>query len=204
MRNQNRTKPLILLSQRIENLPDRNETRDSLDQNLAKLFESLELLPFPVPNVLGESLEEWISMIKPDGVVLSGGNNIGDYPERDQTEKTLLRHARENTLPLLGICRGMQMMLHVAGSNLKLVPGHTKVKHSLQIIKGIYPSEVTSYHDYGIFECPDEYETEALSEDTSIEAIRHKKLPWLGCMWHPEREEPFQNEDICRVINLFK
>ena len=46
------------------------------------------------------------------------------------------------------------------------------------------------------------YEILAESEDGIIEAISHKKLPWEGWMWHPEREEQFVTNDKNRFITL--
>ena len=51
-----------------------------------------------------------MSSLKINGIILSGGNNIGDVKERDITETYLLKYAETNEIPVLGICRGMQML----------------------------------------------------------------------------------------------
>ena len=51
-----------------------------------------------------------------------------------------------------------------------------------------WPNEVNSYHKWAIVDCPSNFEVKAHSDDNVIEAIRHKKLPWEGWMWHPERD----------------
>jgi putative glutamine amidotransferase len=43
----------------------------------------------------------------------------------------------------------------------------------------------------------------AVSDDGVIESIRHKSLPIVGTMWHPERENPFRNFDIKMVRSIY-
>ena len=49
--------------------------------------------------------------------------------------------------------------------------------------------------------CPNDYHVLARSEDGEIEAIHHDKYPWEGWMWHPEREENFDERDLKKLIN---
>ena len=139
-------------------------------------------------------------MIKPDAILLSGGNDIGQYNERDLTETWLVEYALKYKLPLLGICRGMQMMAHLAGSVLSNVFGHIATRH---VITGEISAKVNSYHNFGLKSAPDSYKVLASGEDGVIEAIRHLHLPWEGWMWHPEREAPFVDADMNRARALF-
>ena len=79
----------------------------------------------------GELLKSWLQEIKPEAIVLSGGNNIGDFTSRDKTEDTLIRYASNQELPLLGICRGMQMIAHYHGASLVPLTGHVRKRHRL-------------------------------------------------------------------------
>ena len=105
----------IAVSQRVEEIPDRDEIRDALDQRLVMFLLTAGYLPIPVPNRLISqasenewgTLENWLAQVNPEAIVLSGGNDLGTYPEREQTEKLLLNYAWNHQLPLLGICRGM-------------------------------------------------------------------------------------------------
>ncbi|WP_282045452.1 gamma-glutamyl-gamma-aminobutyrate hydrolase family protein [Roseibium album] len=199
----------VVVSQRVDHVPGRNETRDALDQRLAALLSVVGCVPIPVPNCLSKvsvagnadssDLESWMSLVEPQGVVLSGGNNIGFCEERDSTERFLLDFAMRKQLPAIGICRGMQMMGHWAGTSLRHVEEHVRTRHKISgEIKGI----VNSYHDYSLADCPKGFRVLARSDDDEIEAIGHQFLSWEGWMWHPERDEQFAEQDVNRLRQL--
>ena len=203
---------IVAVSQRIDDYPDRNERRDALDQKLSCFLSECGFIPVPVPNGLTketagrseESLNElrsWLEIFKPNAFLLSGGNEIGSCRDRDCTEKGLIDFAAMRNLPVLGICRGMQMMATLAGSSLRKVTEHVRTRHVLQ--GGIISGEANSYHNMSVDSCPGGYQVLARSEDGEIEAIRHDEFSWEGWMWHPEREECFDARDIKRLRNLF-
>lgn len=202
---------IVAVSQRVDRFPARNEVRDALDQRLITFLLVAGLIPVPVPNGLykalpdsrcdHEALDSWLAAVNPKAFVLSGGNDIGQCRERDLTESWLLDHASQHQMPLLGICRGMQMMAHWAGTDLHPVKRHIKTRHR---ISGKMVSDVNSYHNFSLASCPDGFEILARSEDGEIEAIRHERLPWEGWMWHPEREPDFPKNDIQRLKTLFQ
>jgi gamma-glutamyl-gamma-aminobutyrate hydrolase PuuD len=201
---------IVAVTQRVDHYPERNETRDAVDQRLISFFQMAGLTPVPVPNGLykilpdgrccPEALDAWLAAVKPQAFVLSGGNDIGHYRERDLTEGRLLTHASQRQMPLLGICRGMQMIAHWAGVDLCSVQGHVRTRHR---ITGKVVGDVNSYHDFALATCPVDFEVLARSDDSEIEAICHQSLPWEGWMWHPEREENFAARDVQRIKALF-
>lgn len=148
-------------------------------------------------------LQNWLLAVKPDAVLLSGGNDIGEVSERDNTERRLLDYARDSALPALGICRGMQMMAVWAGGSLSPVSGHVRTRHRLQAANpGEWPDEVNSFHNFALADCPLGFVVAARVKDGTIEAIRHETLPWEGWMWHPEREPQFNPTDLMRFRTL--
>lgn len=191
----------VAISQRVDAYPDRNERRDALDQRLCQWLVAAGYLPVPVPNGLGlDRLQIWLSTVEPASIILSGGNDIGEAVERDNTEHQLLIHAQECSMPVLGICRGMQMMAVWAGGVLKPVKGHSRTRHE---VCGELVGEVNSFHNYSLAACPAGFSVTARAEDGCIEAIRHESLAWEGWMWHPEREVIFMPQDIQRLKVIF-
>ena len=200
--------PLVLVTQRIDIFPERSEIRDSLDQKLIDFLSTLGILPIPVSNTLvshPKGLENLCKKLKPNGVVFSGGGKLGDCINRDKTELFLFNYAKENNLPLLGICRGMQIMSQINGGEIEFIQSHVNTRHKLipSDKKVAIPKVVNSYHEYGLRSCPTGFDVIATAEDGSIEAIKHNILPWLGLMWHPEREVPFSKSDLEKIKKLF-
>jgi len=203
---------LIAVTSRIDFVEERHEYRDSLDQRVHSWLFDAGFLPVAVPNTLPTAsqsniptLKKWLQLINPSAVILSGGNDIGGYPERDNTERYILTWAQKRKMPVLGICRGMQMLGMWAGAELIECKGHVGKRHQL-IHSGIGiegQRTVNSYHNYALSFCPNGFEITAQAEDGTIEAIKHKKMPWEGWMWHPERELPFSLDDTKRLTRLF-
>mgnify|MGYP002870195876 CR=1 FL=1 len=166
-------------------------------------------LPVPVPNNT-DIVERMVTTFDPAGIIFTGGNDLarygGDAPERDKTEELLLQIAIEKDIPLYGFCRGMQLILNHYGCELSKISGHVAVEH---VINGTIGNRtVNSFHNYGCTEKGDyvgngTIEVLARAEDGVTEAIRVKDKRIFGTMWHPERSNSFQKEDIDFVKELF-
>lgn len=198
---------LVAVSQRVDAYPDRQERRDALDQRLVLWLKAAGYLAVPVPNLAWETAElsAWLTKLAPCAILLSGGNDLGEAPERDHTETLLLHYGASQHLPLLGICRGMQMLLAHAGARLQPLDGHVAVRHPLlpdSLYTGPWPETVNSFHRRGVRATPPGYAPLVRAADGSIEAMRHETLPWEGWMWHPEREPEFSPADIERLRRL--
>lgn len=201
-------RPLVVVSQRIDFWHAREEQRDGLDHRLVAWVLQVGLLPVPMPNTLGMvagAVPAWLAAVEPQGVVLSGGNDLGERFCRDETEIHLIDYASERRLPLLGICRGMQRLSTWAGAELIPVQGHVNTRHRLLPVGGAsaWPEQVNSFHNYTVKDCPSGFTALALAEQGEIEAIKHLDLPWEAWMWHPERNLEFDAADIKRARLLF-
>jgi N5-(cytidine 5'-diphosphoramidyl)-L-glutamine hydrolase len=184
------------VTQRVEIVPSYGERRDCLDQAWTRFLISCDLLPVLLPNV-AEAALALCEKSGLTGLVLTGGNDLaslgGDAPERDETENALLDFAERQSLPVLGVCRGMQVIQQRAGSELCRVEGHVAQRQVIQV--NGEPVEVNSYHHFGAFESQPPFDVWAVADDGIVEAIRHSFKPVTGIMWHPERCSPFRAAD---------
>jgi putative glutamine amidotransferase len=154
-----------------------------------------------------------------DAVVLTGGGDVdpawsGVRPDhahgvdrsRDDAEVALVREAAERRIPLLGCCRGLQVLtvafggtLHHVDGHLRPGPGHdVRTQPGSLISRLIGPSaQTTALHQQAIAEPGTSWRPTAWA-DTTIEAIEPVESDWpaLGVQWHPELSglEGFEDE----------
>jgi putative glutamine amidotransferase len=143
-----------------------------------------------------------------DGLVLGGGADVEDDPDRDRFEIALARRALERDLPLLGVCRGMQIINVAAGGSLERhLPerlgheGHRPVpgswaEHEVRLEPGSLAARaagaerlsVKSHHHQGVADLGEGLEATGWADDgATIEAIEsHGRSFALGVLWHPE------------------
>ncbi len=158
-----------------------------------------------------------------DGIVLSGGADIDpEYlgeeplecvsinPRRDRQELSLVRLAMDRQIPVLGICRGIQVLSAALGGKLyqdiKTQHDRQPIEHSQTIARGL-PSHnvrlekdsllygllktenlaVNSFHHQAVREAPAGFRVTAVAPDGIIEGIESTCFrPVLGVQWHPE------------------
>ena len=198
----------ILVTQRSERIADRNESRDSLDQGFAKLFSpyfNLILVPSKI-----HCPEEFAKDMNCKGIILSGGNTIyednsSNSPQRLKTEISLLNYAKLKKLPVFGICYGMHVLNHYfGGSVIKSINNHTNVIHHVNFLGKTLSTN--SYHNFSIYDhsLSKKFKVFAEAEDGTIEGFIHNQLPWIGVMWHPERDLAFNKNFVDAIIKIFK
>ena len=192
----------IYVTQRIDFIHNRNEIRDIIDQNLILFLQRLGFIPVTIPNYslnIKDSINAIFKNNPPHGIVFSGGNNIGEYNNRDNLERHLIELSIKSNIPLVGICRGMQIINDYFGGKCEKIKNHVNVSHNVTNSDGI-KFMVNSYHDYGIKKIPNCLIPLYHCDDGTIEGINHVEKNIYGIMWHPEREKKFNEFDI----NFFK
>lgn len=153
-----------------------------------------------------EHPEEVIELL--DGVILAGGADYGDVPDRDAFELALGLAAMERDIPLLGVCRGMQLMNLARGGTLiehlpdvlghedhRAVPGAFG-DHDVRLTAGSLAARAAgatshptkSHHHQGVDAIGEGFEvTGWATVDDLVEAIEDPTRRFaLGVQWHPE------------------
>jgi putative glutamine amidotransferase len=193
----------VAVTQRVVVDPPHGTRRDCLDQVWVKFLLGCGLIPIPVPNSVDAALTICEQV---GGIVLTGGNDLtaygGDAPDRDATETALLDLAERRDLPVLGVCRGMQMIQHRFGSRLERVQGHVAPRQRISIDGRNV--EVNSFHNFGATEVHPPLMTWAIADDGVIKAVKHAGRRMLGVMWHPERLDPFAADDLALFSRFFE
>jgi gamma-glutamyl-gamma-aminobutyrate hydrolase PuuD len=195
----------VAITQRVSVVPAYGERRDCLDQAWTKFLAACSLLPVLLPNV-PEAALALCQGTGINGLVLTGGNDLavlgGDAPERDCVENALLDWAEECRLPVLGVCRGMQVIQQRLGIPLRRVEGHVARRQVIRIDGE--RREVNSFHCFAAFDSRPPLEVWAVADDGVIKAIRHAARPITGIMWHPERSTPFSPADVGLFRQVFE
>jgi putative glutamine amidotransferase len=133
--------------------------------------------------------------------------------QRDAYELALVRAAIGRRMPVLGICRGMQILNVVYGGGIEQhlpdVVGHedhrhtpgTFADHQVDLEAGSLAARaagsrrapVKSHHHQGVREIGDGLVVTGRSEDDTVEALEDPSCPFvLGVLWHPEEDEKSQ------------
>jgi putative glutamine amidotransferase len=183
------------------------------------------MLPVPLPYHEGQLYDDYLDLL--DGLVMSGGADIHPErygapvhplarlePRRDAFEFGLVRAAFERDLPVLGICRGMQVLNVALGGTMHqhLPERSTELVHSSEFRDGQrFPDELwlpayhdvlvtdpelreltgervttNSYHHQGVAQLGEGLRVAARAADGLVEALVGVDRRVLGVQWHPE------------------
>jgi len=197
-------------------------TRNSVGFDYISAVEHADGTPIVLPIVDDEGcISNFVDMI--DGLLLSGGGDIDPSffneepipalgsidPNRDLVEMSLSKAALEQDLPVLAICRGIQVLNVAAGGTLyQDISQHSKeilkhrqsapgwhASHTIEIesdslmyeIFGEQTGRVNSFHHQSVRDTADGFYVSARSKDGIIEAIESREHRFmLGVQFHPE------------------
>lgn len=198
--------------------------RHALSEYYSKAIEAAGGIPVMLPahyGAVGEMLDRL------DGLILSGGGDIdpsrfgqdlhpksdGIDSERDTFEYAIFQEAMVRDMPVLGICRGLQLINTALGGTLfqdiaalkahaqehrqHSVPVHaeetfhtvtlTEGDHPLRAILGKDALDVNSFHHQGIEKLAEPLIAIAHADDGLIEAIAYPAMTFcMAVQWHPE------------------
>ncbi|WP_455379727.1 gamma-glutamyl-gamma-aminobutyrate hydrolase family protein [Acidihalobacter prosperus] len=176
-------------------------------------------LPLPLPPIPNR-MPEYLDLV--DGLILIGGEDIDPTtygaaprkplsrlnPHRDRAEKILAHSAVDRNLPLLAICRGMQVVNIALGGNIyshlpdifgedithvgndwAVIPHEIHVDPQSQLRNWLGTNQFSSLsgHHQAISALGHGLRPSAWAPDGVIEAFEHETHPFLiGVQWHPE------------------
>ncbi len=179
-----------------------------------------------------ELLRSWVDLC--DGLMISGGPDVDPSyygaerhekcgpacPSRDRTESRLFEMFREAGKPVLGICRGAQLINALLGGTLyqdvpselsdeivHSIPNLVPAWHSMKILSdtrlhdmlGVDDCTVNSFHHQGFLKIAPGLKAAAVAPDGLIEAAESTDDSWLFLIqWHPERT--FQDDDVSNTL----
>jgi gamma-glutamyl-gamma-aminobutyrate hydrolase PuuD len=169
------------------------EPRDAVSHDLTRLLFELGLVPILVPNTTPDPAE-FVAATGARAVLFSGGDDLGSEP-RDGLELRLLAAAIERDLPVLGVCRGLQLLNVAFGGSVtpdlaSAVPGeaHVATSHLIELADERTFS-VNSFHRSGVLvgQLAPSLRIVAATRGGVVEAFEHRDHAITAIQWHPER-----------------
>jgi gamma-glutamyl-gamma-aminobutyrate hydrolase PuuD len=192
---------IVAVTMRLTEAAQYYEKRDAVSHDLIEYLDRRGHVPVLVPNAL-KNPGAYLKNIGAQGLLLSGGDNIEPCNNlaqslRDKSEHYLLRAAINNNLPVLGICRGLQLINFFFGGNItqdlkeKTGEDHVGCNHMVSVIGRQQIIEVNSYHKQGVIksDLATSLRAIAISDGGVIEALEHETKDVRAVMWHPERSK---------------
>lgn len=181
---------IIGISTRVTHAINYNEERDSIARDwstfMLKNFSDAKFIF--LPNI-EDDIEEYIQKWNVNCFFLTGGEDFGTSTSRDITEINILKYAIKHDMPIIGICRGFQLLASNLGATIikqnektiHLSNNHIVVNNNQEYLVNSFHSNIVSFK-----EVPNKFETIAICKiDNSLEAFKYENM--LGLMWHPER-----------------
>lgn len=196
-------------------------------------------IPFVLPNIVGDEIDQIAGTL--DGLLLTGGGDIDPtlfgeeplpglgniVPDRDRFEVALIQKMLELDKPILGICRGAQIMSIAAGGDMYQDIYSQKneplLQHDQQApnwhgshfvevtdgsllhqVVGVDKFKVNSYHHQALRKMPDDFIVSGVASDGVIESFESTKHAFaMGVQWHPESLLPKGDANSLAIFKAF-
>ena len=215
------SRPLVAVTATTEII--RGALRARLNAAYVDALEGAGLIPVVAPPLVGEgAAAELLGRV--DGLVLSGGEDVDPrhygarrhpasedpHPGRDAWELALVNAARERRMPVLAICRGMQLLnVALGGTLMQDIPVErpSTVRHAMSAERnqrvhevscepetrlhravGVRTLSVNSSHHQAIDRLAPALRVSARAYDGIVEGVETTDPEWwvVGAQWHPE------------------
>jgi gamma-glutamyl-gamma-aminobutyrate hydrolase PuuD len=149
------------------------------------------------------------------GVIIQGTGDISKVKKnsenflRDQFEKKVIDICLKKKIPILGVCRGFQLMNYLFKGKIKKVGDHIKINHYIYFAnkKNFLKTskiKVNSFHNYSISNLGRVLRPVAKCKEGFIEMAENKEYMILCMMFHPERKNFSQSAINLIIKNFFK
>jgi gamma-glutamyl-gamma-aminobutyrate hydrolase PuuD len=222
---------LVLITQRIYELK-KDLLVTGLENDYAFYLEKLGINFILLP-LIKNDIKKYLNQFPITHIILTGGNDIspsfynqevvftsGSSMQRDALEYEVLNYAVANKLPVLGICRGMQLLnVYFGGSLIQSISHFFNSEQHLpnkrhyvklieeNIVKEFAENEieVNSYHNQAVLDTSLANDLCIFAIDKQlniVEGLKHKSLPIAGIQWHPEREKESKKIDDFLMVNF--
>lgn len=190
---------------------------DELKTLSASVVATATAAGFEVARVVSDTGPLGEAAARADMIVLTGGEDVdpalyggaADYPGREEVftdadvaQADLVRVAVATGTPLIGICRGMQLVNVALGGDLvqhlhdggHVRPGPGMLAHPvtlepdsrLAVALGAREFDVQSSHHQAVNRVGEGLRVVARADDGTVEAIEHESAPLWAVQWHPE------------------
>lgn len=185
--------------------------------------------PFVLPSLGAAVVDDMLDAL--DGVVLTGGGDVAPVrygatpspevhnvdPLRDEFDLALVARALARDIPVLAICRGMQVVnVALGGSLVQHIDDHQVLDHpaapghevridpdsDLAAALGVSSLEVNSMHHQAVLDAAPGLRPVAWAHDGSVEAVEQPGNRHLvAVQWHPElMEQPVQQGLFTQLV----
>ena len=182
---------------------------DFVDHYWINYFKKKKISFYSMPNISNYKVSFTKKKIRL--IILPGGNDLFSKDKmskiRLKVEFNLIRYGIKKNIPILGICRGMQVINFFFKGKQNKINGHMRTKHRIYFKEKFFLKKtlnVNSFHNFGIptKKMSNKFRAIATDKDNNVEIFKHKQKSIYGFMWHPERNNTYK--DLSTIINRLK